>query len=233
MRLAKAALDVGLYTHQREPMLAFWQRTAGVPFDELLPLGRGVHQLRHRIGESILKINHPREPGPIEPRSGYRRLILAREGVTEPVDLVDPDGNAVRLVPPGHRGITQFELELHVRDVDAAARFYRDAMQYEPVDDTRFRCGVSLLSLHADPSATPDPVMRSPGLRYTTVQVFDVVAEHAAILARGGREGAPPVRLGEVAFISFVRDPDGNWIEISQRKSLTGSLDSGASAHGR
>ena len=23
----------------------------------------------------------------------------------------------------------------------------------------------------------------------------------------------------------FVRDPDGNWIEISQRKSLTGSLD--------
>ena len=34
-----------------------------------------------------------------------------------------------------------------------------------------------------------------------------------------------PVRLGDVAYISFVRDPDGNWIEISQRKSITGSLD--------
>jgi lactoylglutathione lyase len=34
-----------------------------------------------------------------------------------------------------------------------------------------------------------------------------------------------PVKLGDVAHISFVRDPDGNWIEISQRKSITGTLD--------
>ncbi|HBK11323.1 MAG TPA: VOC family protein, partial [Gammaproteobacteria bacterium] len=40
----------------------------------------------------------------------------------------------------------------------------------------------------------------------------------------GGAEGMAPVRLGDVAYISFVRDPDGNWIEISQRKSITGSL---------
>ena len=68
--------------------------------------------------------------------------------------------------------------------------------------------------------------MRAPGYRYTTIQVFDVVGEHRGILARGGREGSAPVKLGDVAYISFVRDPDGNWIEISQRKSLTGSLDS-------
>ncbi len=37
-------------------------------------------------------------------------------------------------------------------------------------------------------------------------------------------EGAPPVTLGEVARISFIRDPDGNWIEISQRASLTGAI---------
>jgi hypothetical protein len=30
--------------------------------------------------------------------------------------------------------------------------------------------------------------------------------------------------LGSTARISFVRDPDGNWIEISQRASLTGTL---------
>ena len=41
-----------------------------------------------------------------------------------------------------------------------------------------------------------------------------------------------PVRLGDVAAISFVRDPDGVWLEISQRASLTGDLpDSGQITH--
>jgi lactoylglutathione lyase len=43
-------------------------------------------------------------------------------------------------------------------------------------------------------------------------------------VARGGTEGRPPLTLGATARISFVRDPDGNWIEISQRASLTGPL---------
>ena len=58
-----------------------------------------------------------------------------------------------------------------------------------------------------------------------TFQVADVVSEHNYVLAHGGQEGMAPERLGDVAYISFVRDPDGNWIEISQRKSITGSLD--------
>jgi lactoylglutathione lyase len=66
--------------------------------------------------------------------------------------------------------------------------------------------------------------MQSPGYRYLTAQVWEVDVEHAAILARGGNEGRPPVTLGTTARISFVRDPDGNWIEISQRASLTGPL---------
>jgi predicted enzyme related to lactoylglutathione lyase len=57
------------------------------------------------------------------------------------------------------------------------------------------------------------------------VQVYDVRSTHARVLEHGGREGRAPIRLGDVAHISFVRDPDGNWIEISQRKSITGSLD--------
>jgi hypothetical protein len=32
------------------------------------------------------------------------------------------------------------------------------------------------------------------------------------------------VKLGETAFISFVADPDGAPVEISQRASLTGPL---------
>ena len=34
-----------------------------------------------------------------------------------------------------------------------------------------------------------------------------------------------PVTLGTTARISMVRDPDGNWIELSQRASIAGSLD--------
>ena len=41
-------------------------------------------------------------------------------------------------------------------------------------------------------------------------------------LARGGEEGQPVTVLGDTVRYSFVRDPDGNYIEISQRASLTG-----------
>ena len=227
MKLAKAALDVGLFTSQRDAMLDFWQRRVAVPFDELLPTGRGAHQLRHRIGDSILKINHVREGLTPAPPSGYRRLTIARSGIRTPVDLVDPDGNAVRLVAPGERDIAQIELALATSDVGAMRAFYRDALELPEVAPAVFCCGASRIAIEHDVRASRDvPPMRHVGYRYTTIQVFDVVAEHRGILARGGREGSAPVRLGEVAYISFVRDPDGNWIEISQRKSLTGTLDS-------
>ena len=34
------------------------------------------------------------------------------------------------------------------------------------------------------------------------------------------REGLAPVTLGEVARISMILDPDGNWIELSRRASI-------------
>lgn len=226
MQLAKQALDVGLYTNQRDAMLAFWQETVGLAFDELLPVGRGVHQLRHKIGDSILKINHSRDPLDPAPPSGYEELVIAHPGCTEPNALVDPDGNRVLLVPPGHEGVEQLEIRLAVRDAAAQAHFYGSVLQLPAGDhQNQYACGVSRIRFREDPGVGANPVQRAPGYRYTTIQVFDVVGEHAGILERGGSEGAAPVRLGEVAYISFVRDPDGNWIEISQRKSLTGSLE--------
>ena len=67
--------------------------------------------------------------------------------------------------------------------------------------------------------------MDGKGYRYITFQVFKCDQEHARILKLGGREAMPPTTLGTTARISMVRDPDGNWIEISQRASITGSLD--------
>ena len=62
------------------------------------------------------------------------------------------------------------------------------------------------------------------GFRYITFQIFKVDEVHARMLNAGAREGLPPTTLGDVARISMVLDPDGNWIELSRRASIVGSL---------
>jgi len=226
VRLAKNHLDVGLFTNKRQEQLDFWQQTVGLAFDHLAKLGGGVHQLRHHVNGSILKVNNAREPLPVLPLAGWRELLIARDSLDVPRRLHDPDGNAVALLPPGHDGVTGIGLSLKVRDRAAASSFWVDVMQFEPIDDATVRCGDSLLFLHQDANLAPaGDDWRGPGYRYITVQVFDCDREHAGIIARGGREGAPPRTIGETARFSFVRDPDGNWIEVSQRAQLTGSLD--------
>lgn len=220
--LAKGALDVGLFTHRRGALLQFWQHDVGVPFSELLPLGGGLQQHRHTIGESVLKINHSREPLPDAPPSGIREILLARPGIDRATPLQDPDGNRVTLVPPGE--FEQLRVALTVSELAAHRHFYGEVLGLPAEDADTFRCGSSQIRLSEGP-ATANPAQLASGYRYLTIQVLDVRERHAAILAAGGREGRAPMKIGEVAHISFVRDPDGNWIEISQRKSITGTLD--------
>jgi len=224
IELAKPALDVGLFTSNLDAMLAFWQREARVPFSELLPLGGGVAQHRHAIGQSVLKINHARAPLLDAAAGGIRRLSIATPDRTTPLALTDPDGNAVQLVPVGFEGIGQLRVEIVVSDLAAHAHFYGEVLGLRASDACTFRCGETEIRLLSG-AASPDPALQASGYRYLTIQVFDVKAVHARVLERGGREGRAPARVGDVAHISFVRDPDGNWIEISQRRSLTGSLD--------
>jgi lactoylglutathione lyase len=224
MRLAKQHLDIGLFTTNERAMLEFWQQAVGLAFEETLPLGGGVRQHRHAMNGSVLKLNAARDPLNAAPPAGYRELLIARDGIAAPETLFDPDGNRVTLVPAGHDGIRGIAVRLAVRDRDAHARFYRDAMRMEQPGDAAFRCGDTLLLVEQDPSALRTEPVRAAGYRYLTVQVWDVDAEHPGIIARGGEEGRPPVTLGTTARVSFVRDPDGNWIEVSQRASLTGPL---------
>jgi lactoylglutathione lyase len=85
-------------------------------------------------------------------------------------------------------------------------------------------CGDSRILVIEEGKVGRSESWRGAGWRYMTVQITDCLAEHAGVLERGGTEGAPPRRMGEVAVISFVRDPDGNFIELSQRASLLGGL---------
>lgn len=220
MQLAKPRVDIGLSTNDLEPMLAFWQGEAGVAFDHLLPIRKGQDQHRHDANGSVLKINHVAEPLPDAPPSGYRELIIAREGVAAPRRLTDPEGNRLTLVPPGHEGVSQVGIRIAVRDLEAHRKFYREALELPEEAPGRFRAGETLLILEE----SPDAQMRGHGWRYITFQVFKVDEEHAKVLAHGGREAMPPTTLGTTARISMVRDPDGNWIELSQRASIVGSL---------
>ena len=86
-----------------------------------------------------------------------------------------------------------------------------------------WRVGSTVLQLVGDPRAE-HAGGRGCGSRYLTVQVRDVVTGHTRLCQLGWGEEAAPIRLGDVAAISFVRDPDGTLLEVSQRASLTGPL---------
>jgi lactoylglutathione lyase len=67
-------------------------------------------------------------------------------------------------------------------------------------------------------------VERRPRQRVGVADIAAATAEDRRSRARGATEGGAPVTLGTTARYSLVRDPDGNWLEISQRASLTGPL---------
>lgn len=216
MQLAKNVIDVGLSTNDLEPMLRFWQQDAGLRFDHVLPIRRGQKQYRHDAHGSVIKLNHHVEALPEAAPSGYRELMIARDGVETPRHMRDPDGNSVCLVAPGYDGITQIAIVLAVRDLAVHRKFYGDTLGFSEQSwsgGPAFRLGDSLILLREDRAASVDQIRQARGWRYITLQVADIDAVHGELRARGVREGLAPVTLGEVARISMILDPDGNWIE--------------------
>ena len=223
MKLAKNCIDVGVRTNNMEAMLEFWTQEIGLPYNELLKIGGGVHQHRLELRGSIFKLNHTRSPLPENTPTGYRELLIAAD-VSDSTHLIDPDGNQVTLVPVGLHGITNIGMKMVVRSMDGAQRFFTRSVQAEPLSNTSFRWGTTVFLLEEDRRAPIGGGMQGGGYRYMTVQVFKVDNEHTKALERGALEGSAPVTLGSTARISFITDPDNNWFEISQRKSLTGDL---------
>ena len=120
----------------------------------------------------------------------------------------------------------------------AFERFHSEVLDSTRLGPGRFRQGRTILSFTAEPGIrpfvapprkageTPDllratAALVGAGLRYFTVQVRDCVAEHERVLAAGGNEGSPVMpgpAGGPTVALFFIRDPDGNWIEVVQRK---------------
>jgi len=227
MKLAKAQIDFGLCTNNIDPLLSFWQTDVGLQLDHVLPVRRGQTQHRHDALGSVIKINHIVKGLPQTTPSGYRELLIARPNLAHPQRLTDPDGNRVTLLPRGNEGVNQIGIRLTVRNLDAHRAFYTNVLELEEqptFDGAAFRSGETRLILEEQPDAPLESPMQGHGWRYITFQVFNVDEAHAKVLAAGGREGLAPVTLGKTARISMILDPDGNWIELSQRASIVGSL---------
>jgi hypothetical protein len=214
VRLAKECLDVGLYTDRYEELRGFYVDDLGLPYEELLKAGRGIHQHRLGLRGSVLKLNSSREPLADAP-TNVRELDIAADHHRA---AADPDGTKVALTPDVDAIAIHWASSDPARLGDLLHRGF-DAVAE---GDASWRVGTTRLVLHSGGTAMGP--LRSRGFRYLTVQVWDVRREHTNLLDTGWRELTAPVRLGDTAFISFVADPDGAPIEISQRASLTGPL---------
>jgi len=214
MRFAKDCLDVGLYTDRYDALRAFYCDDVGLEYEELLKAGRGIHQHRVGLRGSVLKLNDSREP--LEStRTNFLRLDISSDLYEI---FADPDGTAVWL----RQDVETIAVHWASSDPDRLAVMLRDGFDAQQVADNRWKVGTTTLVLHH--GGQPMGPLRSRGFRYLTAQVWDVREEHARLVSLGWTEGTAPIKLGETAYISFVLDPDGAPVEISQRASLTGPL---------
>jgi catechol 2,3-dioxygenase-like lactoylglutathione lyase family enzyme len=226
MRLAKNHLDIGLSTQDWSAAEAFWGTRVGLEYEEFLKIGSGVRQHRFGCNGSVIKINHSRDPLEHHP-TVHRVLRIATDLVTAPTPTHDPEGVSIELVPRGFDGVVGVEILNAVSDAGAARRFWVDGLGGEEVEANRYRIGDTLVRCVVEPDLVPMTTRSGAGWRYLTVQVWDVDAEHQRMLDLGFAEEFRPMNLGSTARISFVRDADGMFLEISQRASLTGPLPSG------
>jgi lactoylglutathione lyase len=218
VNLAKDCLDVGLYTDRYEDVRAFYCDRLGLPYEELLKVGSGVHQHRLGLHGGVLKVNSSRQALAEAPTNLIGLDLPAP--VTDLQRLTDPDGTSVALVPGDSLTVHWASSAPH-----RLAELLSAGMDAVDGPAGELRIGRTNIVLH--PGGVRAGPMRARGLRYLTVQVRDVRSEHARLVALGWSEQVQPVRLGDTAFISFVTDPDGTPVEISQRASLTGPLPPG------
>jgi predicted enzyme related to lactoylglutathione lyase len=221
MELVKAAIDVGLFTDQPAAHLRFWKDELRLTAEPPLRLGGGIHQHRFDAGMSVIKINNSLHPLKAS-RSGIAQITLFQPEPAATGERRDPDENIVSVAAAPHEA--SLSVQILVSDVARHSAFWRDVFGLTEERPGVFNCGASQIFLWPGGLADHERSWRSLGFSYLTFQVLDCVHEHQACLDRGASEGAAPLRIGDAAIISFVCDPDGNFIELSQKASLTGPL---------
>ena len=212
-RVTKPLLDIGLFSDNPD-MLEFYENTVGTPFVELLQHSPTYQERFYSVHGASLKINYSQEAMG-DGTSGYRGLLVARDGLDAPETFVDPHGLTVTLVPTGASGVTPLGVRVVVADAQRQRDFLVDALGAREdahgivLGDTR---------IVVDENAAlpyPTPTWRR-GFNYVLVPVDDVEIAHAHVLDHGATHGLRPIRLADRCVFSWVRDPHGNWVELVQ-----------------
>jgi lactoylglutathione lyase len=229
MELARQTVDVGLFTNQLAAMQKFYGEELGLQFESVLPVGGGYKQHRYLANGSVIKLMHTDAPLPRRHPGGYETIMIASPKVKISKALADPDDNTVELIPPGHDDVTQLEIRLAVSHPDAFGEFYTKALGATPIGHDRYKIGETILGVYHEPEIHPHagPVFANPmeantamaglGSRYINLGVKSCDDAFKQATAGGGSVAVAPVNFGTVARICFVRDPDGNFVEIAQR----------------
>ena len=229
MDLAKQTVDVGIFTNNLEEMQEFYGKTLGLPFESVMPVGGGIKQYRYLANGSVIKLMHTQEQLSRRHPGGYETIMIASPSTKVGHFRPDPDHNSVEVIPTGQDDVTQLEIRIGVTDPDKFVEFYTKAIGAVPIGKNRFKLGETIVAIfhEAETKAVTTPPfanvleviksMAGLGIRYITLGVKDCDAAYAALKGAGATEALAPVNFGTVARIAFVRDPDGNFIELAQR----------------
>jgi catechol 2,3-dioxygenase-like lactoylglutathione lyase family enzyme len=228
MELNRPQVDIGLFTNRIEAMKAFYSGTLGLVFESELTISEAFKQHRYIANGSIIKLMEARDPLPRRHPGGYESVIIASKLFPQPEALHDPDGNSIVLVPPGRDDVDQIEVRMGVSDVNRFDGFYK-AVGGTDIGGHRYKIGETIFAAFRHPLAKlmrPAPLanlqevvkaMAGLGIRYITIQVKDCEAAFKAMTNAGATVGVPPENFGQRARAAFVRDPDGNFIELARR----------------
>ena len=140
---------------------------------------------------------------------------------------MNPDGELITLVPLGFKGIKETAIKVKVNNLKSHADFYENVMGFKRENDRTFQVGNCLLFL--DEIEEEEKLFAGHwvnlGFRYLTLHVMKIDETFSGMVAAGAEVGEEPYAIGDIAKISFLKDPDGNWIEVAQRASLAGPWD--------
>ena len=221
MSLAKSVIDVGYFTEDLAKTLDFWRIEVGLDYEPPVKFNDGLTQYRHKLGDSIIKINTSKNLLNNNP-GRYAKLVIAREGQTTPETVFDPDGNEIMFVPPGYNSVTGVGICIKTSRIELYKQFYQDDLECAAISDNTFQLGDSIIFLEKDPNASRARHWVDKGLRYFTIHVRQIDNTYAALMDAGVEPGEAPYSIGKIARISFIKDPDGRWVEVAQRASLAG-----------
>ncbi len=102
---------------------------------------------------------------------------------------------------------------LFTPQMDVMRTFYREVLPLRLVSSEpgwcEFSAGAARIALHSGPSS---PGRKGPKIAFRT---DDVDALRQTLVARGAKFGK--VRHGDVFTLCDGKDPDGNWIQLSNR----------------